>query len=638
MDSLRILRVVAGLDGELDCVAVADVNCDLSVDAIDALSIQRHVAGLSVSQDEPCADIGDAVEGASFVIDPKVRPVYEELPGLDGGPPRPVGAAMGPDGRIDSYVLNEIVFDPEDDDDLEDFLDEYGGTVMRDGVTRLPGGDLGASGIDEIDHGFYLIHVDPLTSTLNDLVLNMNAAGIAGRMTFSSEAAARIAALQLREEGAVADYVMQFFQSSFEHPDNGANTFLDASTWDYYMQDSNPNQPGEQGLSTGVSRAWDYMKYQNFPPQGGGVFEPSYVAIVDGGFRLDETTGVPLDGNVDYFYTGAAPRQSDATNSDNRAGGDNPMECSGGNPCPYHGNDAFSACCARPKNGYGSAGSGSDVVFPILIKVDPSMWVIAEGIRYAALWAADVVSLSLGGDCATLCGIAPDTHMQQSIYWVVDFDGIPIAAAGNDEINISSQNMWPCRLEHVVCVGAVRDDGTNRYNYGNGVDIWAPYGLYTSPNPESVAGDSDNVGIDELPVFGGTSSSTPFVAGVVALMKVLNTGLKPWHVQDMLQQTANPSSDTRVTAGWIDALRAVLQARANQPPTILLQEPGATDGYAFSRMRAVVTDPDPGSALPLFARRDLRRVQSRTSTASSARPRPSSIAGRSGVMSARPTK
>lgn len=599
VDGLRILRVVAGLDASLACAAVADVNCDLAVDAIDALGIQRFVAGLAVSQDEPCTDIGDAVEGASFLIDAKVKPLYDELPGLDGGPSRPVGAAVGPDGSSDSYVTNEIVFDPENEGDLQEFLDEYGGTVIRDGVTRLPGGDVGRSELEEIDHGFYLIHVDPQMSPLDDLVQNMGEAGITGRMTFSSEDAARIAALQLREEGAAADFVLQFTASSLEHPENGGGN-IDASKWDFYTDDDNPTLAGDQGLSTGVTRAWDYMKYQNFPPLGGGTFRPSYVAIIDGGFRLNETTGVPLDGNLDYFYTGTAPRQSDATNYDLTAGGDNPLECSGGNPCPYHGNSAFGVCCARPKNGYGSAGVGSDVVFPVLIKVDPSMYVIAEGIRYAALWQADVVSLSLGGDCATLCDLAPDSHMQQSIYWVVDFDGIPLAAAGNDQIDISGRDMYPCKLEHVICVGAVTDAGDNFYNWGAGVDIWAPFGLWTTPDPDSLAFDADNTGLDELDFFGGTSSSTPFVAGVVALMKVLNNGLKPWNVQDMLRQTANASTDTLVTHGYVDALRAVIAARANQPPTVLLEEPGGSDGYRFPRMRALVTDPDPGSGLPLF--------------------------------------
>ena len=40
---------------------VGDVDCSGAVDAVDALKILRHVAGLSVSQNEPCPDIGSSV-------------------------------------------------------------------------------------------------------------------------------------------------------------------------------------------------------------------------------------------------------------------------------------------------------------------------------------------------------------------------------------------------------------------------------------------------------------------------------------------------------------------------------------------------------------------------------------------------
>ena len=38
-----------------------DVDCDGKVDAVDALKVLRHVVGLDVSQQEPCADIGSTV-------------------------------------------------------------------------------------------------------------------------------------------------------------------------------------------------------------------------------------------------------------------------------------------------------------------------------------------------------------------------------------------------------------------------------------------------------------------------------------------------------------------------------------------------------------------------------------------------
>ncbi len=72
VDSLKELRHVAGLSvsqnepcpeiGSEVASLFGDVDCDDDVDSVDSLKILRSVAGLSVSQIEPCPDIGIAVE------------------------------------------------------------------------------------------------------------------------------------------------------------------------------------------------------------------------------------------------------------------------------------------------------------------------------------------------------------------------------------------------------------------------------------------------------------------------------------------------------------------------------------------------------------------------------------------------
>ena len=44
----------AALDGGIR----GDVDCDNDVDAVDSLKTLRYIVGLSVTQNEPCADIG----------------------------------------------------------------------------------------------------------------------------------------------------------------------------------------------------------------------------------------------------------------------------------------------------------------------------------------------------------------------------------------------------------------------------------------------------------------------------------------------------------------------------------------------------------------------------------------------------
>lgn len=58
IDALQILRSVAGLSTTANCLADGDVNCDSSVNSIDALQVLRFIAGLPVSQPPQCPPLG----------------------------------------------------------------------------------------------------------------------------------------------------------------------------------------------------------------------------------------------------------------------------------------------------------------------------------------------------------------------------------------------------------------------------------------------------------------------------------------------------------------------------------------------------------------------------------------------------
>jgi hypothetical protein len=67
VDSLKVLRYVAGLsvaqtepcaDIGTEAPVWGDVDCTGAVNSVDALKLLRYVAALSVSQTEPCLDIG----------------------------------------------------------------------------------------------------------------------------------------------------------------------------------------------------------------------------------------------------------------------------------------------------------------------------------------------------------------------------------------------------------------------------------------------------------------------------------------------------------------------------------------------------------------------------------------------------
>jgi hypothetical protein len=63
VDALQVLRRNASAEPYGACAnnAEADVNCSGGINAVDALLILRHAAALSVTQNEPCPDIGTAL-------------------------------------------------------------------------------------------------------------------------------------------------------------------------------------------------------------------------------------------------------------------------------------------------------------------------------------------------------------------------------------------------------------------------------------------------------------------------------------------------------------------------------------------------------------------------------------------------
>ncbi len=199
------------------------------------------------------------------------------------------------------------------------------------------------------------------------------------------------------------------------------------------------------------------------------------------------------------------------------------------------------------------------------------------GIKVAAASGADVISLSVGLACPMVTWICkppfddPWEDLRSAVSYAQARGVIVVAAAGNNAKAYYDDKYIPCGIGGVICVGAIEHDkmAASYSNYGPAVDIWAPANINTTPNPTTAA----NTGIAALPVFSGTSASTPFVAGVVALMRTLNPTLTGKQALAILVETANSSPDPKVTPSYTDAYRAVLRAKQNQPPVVNVSSP-----------------------------------------------------------------
>ncbi len=509
------------------------------------------------------------------------------------GEERPVGLMIGPDGVAEGFVIDEVLVRAETQAELDAFLAKYNGIVLRDGtISSLPD-DLRVNSVPQSE--WYLVRVELSRSSLDDLSENMEAAGVQGELAFSSEEAARLAAIVAREaaQGAWANLLM-YLTSSLEHPDYSGG-YLDAESFPWMHEDAYPYTDGDQGLSVGVTRAWDYLAYMNIPPTpppGGSVsWSPTRVAVIDSGFALDPTTGVPLLGNVDYFNSLNAPLQWDVNGDDNRAGGASDVGIDGGGTSVWHGQKAFGVCCAAERNQFGTAGVAGPVAQPILIRNGGTLYSTADAIYKAANMGAHVISISMGGACGTLCALADifwDNRIGDSVIAATDAGAVVLAGAGNRGIDLANVTFLPCELYKVICVGSIRlqslltGETITDNNFGDNVAISAPTDILSTVTPDAVALDADNYATgppieDELAQFGGTSCATAFASGVVALMKAADPTLKWDEVLDILQTTANPSTDSRVPRGYVDAYRAVAAILPNQPPTIQITSP--PDGY-----------------------------------------------------------
>lgn len=248
-----------------------------------------------------------------------------------------------------------------------------------------------------------------------------------------------------------------------------------------------------------------------------------------------------------------------------------------------NGNDAHGTACAGiasagANNAKGGAGvAPSCKVLPIRIAqgVGGGFWSttdakIADGIRTAVDRGADVLSNSWGS--------GPSTVVTNAFQYAQTNGrggkGCPIAAAtGNDDVRgvIYPATLSPS-IPGFLAVGASNEwdqrksktslDGETWWgsNYGPEVDVVAPgVHIYTA---DIMGGTGYGAG-NYVANFNGTSSATPHVAGLMALILSVDPGLRSWEVEDIIKLTADdlgpPGRDEEFGFGRINC-RTALEA------------------------------------------------------------------------------
>jgi len=210
---------------------------------------------------------------------------------------------------------------------------------------------------------------------------------------------------------------------------------------------------------------------------------------------------------------------------------------------------------------------------------------IADGIDEAVNRFAGVFNMSFANNGS------PTSYLEDALDNALDngrfgLGAVLVAGSGNNPFSTVQQ---PANYPRVLAVGGTNTQGGyNAYNYGDVLDIVAPstsivtLGLNGSPNNG----------------FNGTSSASPHVAGVAALMISANTGIVGEGVRNIIKRTAQRNSDptygdenpwfyktgprnNHLGHGIIDATECVLTAQAFDTEDLDLHMRNSVNDYGI---------------------------------------------------------
>ena len=509
--------------------------------------------------DPPDGDDDDATESVddrlSIGVDASLTSYTEELPAMDGEAARPIATLVDGEGVQVDFVEDEILVSTADETALGSFVARWNGEVVE---TTTPA-DLGMDDLAPL----HRVRIDATAADASALAAQLAALSAEGGGQFlvSSEAGLQLLAAAADERASGLPVSINWIARPHAYVDQivteapvGPGSYQpNAFGWSYLSAGSVQD--------IGVTEAWRALA------MAGALDSGVDVAIIDVGFELDEdfpesTTAASANSWIDATGTPTSGYR-------------------------WHGTATANVVGAVPDNGYGTAGVAGPVIDDlILIRTSLDFYSATTALVMASNRGADIVSMSFSFDVPM---IVAWTLLPYEIATGLMRDGgtLLFASAGNEGVNVDSEYIdalgtswgektWhsPCENSGVTCVGGLAWDSTDRdssSNYGaKNVDIFAPYFSYVGPDPDHPA--------NEARIFSGTSSSSPYAAGVAALIWAADPGLDAGNVEGYLVGRAHTSSDPKVER-YVNAYGSVMAILDELPPWIEIVTP--PDGSSF---------------------------------------------------------
>ena len=538
-----------GSSAPTDCRAIFDFSSEGTVDLEDFAGFQGAFTGEIEGLPDP-----------TVVLDTDLKPLFSELPGFDGTTPRPVACLTDESGYQAEFVENEVVLITETPSQLNDFLDRWGGVEL---LRHEPTEDE----LQGLHYHLIRIKTDSVPTATLAADLKRLEPQARGKLRVSSRTGMRLLAAAAREAVRGSRVGVNWVGRPDGYRDR---TTTDAPTGpDGYSTNAFEwlflNAGSTQDI--GVTEAWWALDL------AGKLDNKVKIAVLDMGFDPDDD----FPGRQTYISN--VPFIFDPRGEENLLG------CGGGD-CPWHGTNVVGAAMGVPDNSFGAAGPAGPVAEAVMVFTLYDFFTGITAVAQARAVGARIINMSY------------HARVPASLSWsVIPFDlatraahnsgALLFAAAGNEGANVDAEDCFifcweeawytPCENGGVTCVGGLQWDSQDKAsgsNYGGEeVDIYAPYTVWVGPDP-------DDGGSNLAQSINGTSFSSPYTAGVAALVWAADPSLSANQVMGIINSTAHSSPDGRVKR-YVNAYEAVISALGSEPPFLRITSPA--DGQTISR-------------------------------------------------------